>query len=257
MKVLKRLLALLVGLLSIVVFGLCVAGIVEVWLLRKPVTERTTEAFTHADRILDLTVRSTADVKTGLENAQTNLQAIKEVPAATSASSNDTGFFGRMMARALAQELGPRMGQVRQTVDLVTDTSIVLNSLLEGLDKLPLSSVGSIDVDQLRQLQESLPGITESARGLNALLDEFSGGAGPPVDLAKQTTQMEEALQRVLALVSDFQVRLTRIQEEATRLREQTLRWIGLGAVIVTVVLAWVALSQVSLFCHAVSWYRR
>src|SRR3954469_8181019 len=109
MKVFKRLLAIPVGLLSVIFFGFCVAGIVEVWMQRQPLTERTTEAFTHADRILDLTIRGTEDVQAGLENARTNLQAIRDVPPSVHNAGKDPGFFETMLARMLAEQLASKM----------------------------------------------------------------------------------------------------------------------------------------------------
>src|SRR5262249_47962526 len=122
---------------------LCVAGIVGVWSVREEVTERTTHAFQVADRALDVTARATNRVHESLQNARDNLRAIRvEEPEEGGGRrvSPEIALPQMLARRMLAQQIAPHIEEVRQTVNTVTEVSVVLNSLLEGVNELPIGS---------------------------------------------------------------------------------------------------------------------
>src|SRR5262249_31009708 len=140
MRVLRKIFALLIALISLAVFGLCAAGIYGAWSVKKPLLDNTTRTFDHAQRALQITAETVDLVNAGLQKAQTQLTAVKVVSGADKGAQKP-GFFGMITSRALAQQLGPQLNDVRRTLDVVTETSVVINSVLDGVKELPLTSV--------------------------------------------------------------------------------------------------------------------
>jgi hypothetical protein len=140
-------------------------------------------------------------------------------------------------------------------VNVVTEASVVINSLLDGIKDLPLTSLTGIDAGQMRQIESTLSGVATKSQALSAALGDSLPEEGPGLD--DRTSEVQEGLNRVLQLLSEFQSEVKRVQTRLAELKPETLAWIKAAPFIITVVLAWVALSQMSLFAHAWSWLRR
>ena len=162
----------------------------------------------------------------------------------------------RIISTSRAQRLGPNGGQVQETVSIATDAAVVLNSLLGGLNQVPLTSVNALDTDQLKQIQESLSDFTGSAQKLGVLLQQ-SAPEGESVGLEETTARMEELLDRIITWTAEFRTRVGTIQSQVADLKSRILNWIRVGPVVITVALIWVSISQLSLFAVARSWFKR
>ena len=56
--------------------------------------------------------------------------------------------------------------------------------------------------------------------------------------------------------LQDWQSDLDSVRQELPGIMEKILGWLNLAAIVVTVVLAWIGFSQVSLLAHAWRWCR-
>src|SRR5262249_47936210 len=152
----KRIMAVLFCLLSVAGFGLCAAGIVGVWVIKQPVQDRTTQIIDRADRALEVTGQTLAQAHASLRKARNDLKAIQLVTSSSGDRKEKPGFVHNMFARVLAKRLGPNVGRVHDQITQVAEGSIVLNSLLEGMQQLPITSVRALDTEQLTDIRQSL-----------------------------------------------------------------------------------------------------
>ena len=231
----KRPLAVLLIVISVVVFVACVGGAIGVWLIQRPLRDAATKTFADADRALGVTTRSVDLVDDGLRKAKLDLAAIKETTVTPAGTGMPPGIFDRIASRALADQLGPKVGQVNETVNMVTDAAVVMNSLLGGFSQLPQSSVNALDTERLQQVHDSLTDLTQSTQKLSGLLQQSSPEVNAG-DLAATTLRMEELLERVLAWVADFRSKVGGVQAEVAALRSRTLEWIRIGPIVLTAV---------------------
>ncbi len=251
----KRVVAVLLILVSVVVFLGSLAGAVGVWFVQRSLRDAATRTFADADRALGVTARSVAVVEDGLRNARTDLAAIKITAVAPAGSGMKPGFFDRLVSQALADRLGPKVGQVNETVNMAADAAVVMNSLLGGLSQLPESSISALDTERLGKVHDSLADFTQSSQQLSALLQQSApdGNAG---DLAQTTARMEELLEVVLAWAAEFKVKVAGVQADVSTLRSRALNWIRVGPIVLTAIFAWIAISQLGLIAYLRSWFR-
>ncbi len=81
-------------------------------------------------------------------------------------------------------------------------------------------------------------------------------GAAGNEEFENEATLIEQKVQFLLGLVDEFARKLTDIRDRAAALKIRTERYLFIGAVALTVLLSWFALSQISLMAHAWSWIR-
>jgi hypothetical protein len=252
MHIIRRLFALVLGLVSIAVFLACIGGTVGLWVVQKPLLEKTTLSFGKANEALDVASTTLNVVEKRLKIARQDLTTIKETAGKPKAGANPPSILDQMASRALVAQLGPNVQQVSDSVEMASDAAIVLNSLLDGLNQLPETKINSLDTERLTEIHRSLKDVTKTSQELSALLADGS----PSGSVDEKTTQMDDLLKRVLDWVGDFRTKVAQVQSDVTALKPRLHAWIHLGAVIGTVVLLWMAASQLCVLGYACSWFK-
>jgi hypothetical protein len=253
--VIRRLLAIVFVLLSLVGLAVCVAGIVGAWWVQQPLLQKATRAFDVAGRALDVTDHTLDLITAGLDRTREDLSTIKSKYAAMSKDDMKPDVNQRMISRVLADQLGPKMKQVRQAVDIATEASVVMNSFLAGLNDLPKTAVGSLDLNRLGQVRDSLSDVTHTSLRLSDLLNQGSAAADDR-DVAAATGRIAEVLDRITTVITELHERVGKAQSDVAEVKPRTMEWIHKGPTVVSVVLGWFALSQVIVLGVAVSWFR-
>src|SRR5262249_35253840 len=121
----------------------------------------------------------------------------------------------------------------------------------------PLLSVAGLDVDRLTEMNNRLATVGPTAWELSRLFGEPQPDADATSGQLSQLSRLDQTLGTMQSLVADYQTQATQVRRRTEALQANLLRWITPAAVIVSVVCFWIALSQISLLCHAWSWWKR
>jgi hypothetical protein len=87
-------------------------------------------------------------------------------------------------------------------------------------------------------------------------LSRMLGESGPEAAASDQLSRVERTLKTMQGWIADFEPRLREVRQRTEELKSRTLPWITPAAVLVSGVCFWIALSQISLMCHACSWWK-
>jgi hypothetical protein len=141
----------------------------------------------------------------------------------------------------------------------LTNTSVaLLTTAYDTLQKVETTAV---------QVSEGLGEL----QGLAGKVNDAVSGASDAAGVLKQIGPVGDALDTITGGVQQLDGRLTEIQTSVGDIRSQSgglasrvdvIRqrvpaWINVGAVAITLALLWIGLGQVSLFIHALVWFRR
>ncbi len=257
MKIFKQLCAALLGLLSVCVFVLCIVAPIGAWRVQPALTEGTARTFTKANDALEIASRSLRLADEGLRQAKEDLDTIKttNLPDETHPAKPD--FRNELMSSFLVDRLGNKVHNVSETVSAVTDASIVLNSLMDGLNRLPEPSLVGLNTDQLKQFQHSLTDVAKSAQELNGLLELGAPEAMGNYPVVMQVSLIDQVMARLIRRVGEFREKVTALQTELGAVKTRTLEWIRIGPMVITIVSLWLAACQVSMFVLARAWFKR
>jgi hypothetical protein len=253
-NVCKRILAGLALLLSAAMLLLSLAGGVGVWVVKGPVTAKATRVFGRIDAALDVAEQNLDQVKASLARAAERLDSAREEQRKLAQRPPPRSTLQRLVARKVLPRIAPDLGNAHEKLHAVAEAAVVVNSVLEDVGNFPLLSVPGLDLDRLAEMNSRLADVGPAAWELSRLLGE----PGPDSDAAgAQLSRIERALQTMRGLIAEYEPRLTEVRQRTQALKSRTLPWVTPAAVLISVVCAWIALSQVSLLSHAWSWWKQ
>jgi hypothetical protein len=224
--------------------------------MRPVVNERTAILGEHSDKILGLTEDSLRQVEAILARAREDVGAVHEAARGIPPPEIKPGGLQKFMLKKLTAEFSPRVEEAQRILDAALNGAVILNSVLKGVEQLPLTEVVQLDTDQLHNLAGELREATGTALKLNAVIQGLQGGKQSSAEVAEQAAQIQEVLARGEGRVGAFTDRVTQVRQRLDQLRGELSGWITAAAVVVTVLAAWLALGNLCLLLRGWSWLR-
>jgi hypothetical protein len=253
---LRRLLGLIVLLVALVVLAGCVAGGVGIWPARQRAAEKVEDISQRLDRGLKRVESVNQRIKDALQRARADLAQVNKRSAELDGSTAKKRMTTVMLRQMLEQKIGPNVNQVSGRLNTLTDAAVVLASLLQSLEELPAGHKSVLSPDKLSRLAEVAAQLPGPLQKLQALLGD-PDAAPEQGDVSAAANEVDLVLQRCQAIMDDWESNLQTATVEFHRIRDDIPTWLTRIAIAVTVVCAWVGLSQISLMAHAWKWCRR
>ena len=255
MSVGKRLVAGLVMLLCVAGLLLSLGMGVGVWLVKAPLTARVTRIFERLDSGLDIVNQCLEHARTSLDRAAERLEAVKQEQRQLAQEPQRGMATRRIMARTIQQSIAPEFDNAHESLHTVAEASVVLNSVLEDLGNFPFLDATGLNVDRLKAINTQLSAVESSAWEFTRLLGESSSESDADTASAS-LSRMEQSLKTMQGWIAEYGPQAALVHQRTQELNTQTLRWITPASVTITLVCFWIAVSQISLFCHARSWWK-
>jgi hypothetical protein len=255
MKAIKLIFGVLFILLGLAGTGFCIAGLVGMWRYKQPLTDWTERAAQQAEKTLGIVSRGLGELNKSLANARAKLDTINDAAAEKSPDSKDSRTK-RMLARVAVSELGPRIGSARDTVDMVAEGSVVLNSMLTDLLARPQAK-SFLDTDRLREISESLRTTAKASEEISGLLAKDDPNTKENTEAIQgKTSVIAEALEKIKALLGKCLEEIDAIRGDVARLTPNVSVWMSWGVWGLTVALIWIILGQLCLFVVGWRWLK-
>ena len=143
----------------------------------------------------------------------------------------------------------------RDTLVEVHAASVVMQSLLGQVNDLPMGLSSSLSLAELKNIESQLVEVETRSRDLTNLLGPPSSDGEAAV--RDQATRTSDALDRLIDVATRYHSDLQRLQTKVQDYRTRTLFWLSWVPILLTALLVWLILSQLSLFLHAWSWLRK
>jgi hypothetical protein len=256
MKVCKRILAGLTLLLGTAGLLLSLAGGVGVWVVKEPVTAGATHVFGRVEEKLDKAEQSLNHVATSLARAAERLDRVRQEQRKL--AKKPPPALQRILARTVRQgieRIAPQLGNANEELHTVAEAAVVVNSILEDVGSFPFLSISGLDNDRLTEMNHRLAGVAPAAWELSRLLGEPGQGGGSDA-AGDRLSRIERTVKTLRRFIAQYKSQLKQVRQRAEGLKSATLQWITPAAVLISLVCLWIALSQVSLLCHAWSWWK-
>jgi hypothetical protein len=241
--------AMILGVVGILVSGALIFGC---WWFLSSVNQRTSQALERVETILDATSASFDQVRTSLQAADRELQNIREAEKRPAETKSRQPQLGKAASRRLASKLTASLGDTQHSVRIAVDTAVVVNSLLDGLDEVPLVHLSKLDTAQLQEVSERVSTLTSRAQKLQAML-ETSSGSG---EVDEETSRIREILSQVTVALLKVADRIDVAKGRVGELRSRINGWLLAAAIGLSVILLWIGIGQWSLLAHGWSWCR-
>ena len=253
MPLFKRILAGLVMGTSTIVAIVAVVAIIGAWAINTPVT-------TTLLNVLDAVDGGLVQIDTGVSNfnqrLDDTLQGLGELTAEIEQLGEDVAensiILNAIEAR-WGEELAPAVDNLRQTAQGVRDTVAGIKATIEAVNSIPFVTVPAPEGENLQNVSDSVAELQENTQAFRREVADKRAEAADKLSerLKRPIERLSSGLQSLQTVLIEMDDGITQTLTEIRWLQEQVPVWIDWLSVIVTVIMLWLILSQVSLFTHA------
>jgi hypothetical protein len=251
----RRILAGIVFLVATAMLLLSLAGGVGVWIVKEPATAKAAHVFERVEAALDKADQGLDHADASLGRAAERLESARQQQRRLVREPGKLDVARRFLARTVQQKIAPEMEDAHEKLHTVAEAAVVVNAVLEDVGNFPLLSVTGLNVDRLTEMNNQLAAVGPMAWELSRILGDARPGGAAEVGEA-QRSRIEQTLKTMHTAIGEYHSQVTEVRERTEALKAKIFPWITPGAAIFSCVCFWIALSQISLLCHAWSWWK-
>ena len=246
MTILRKIAAILVMILAVVGLLICVAGLVGAWVVNTPVTDVITSLLGTAGDYLGLADQATQMASATMSDVTRRLDDLGQ--AATSLSDGQKA------------QIDARVEEITQPIARVSALAGTASQGLTSLDST-LNSLGRIPGLRVPQPQADLGAIGARLDAVSAKLDALhttvNSAALDGQRVQGATTALSSELQGVQTELSRWSSGIGQRQAAIQSVSNRVPGLIDLASVAATLFVLLFGAGQVSLFIHALQWFRK
>jgi len=246
----KRILAILVMVISVLVLVLSLAGIIAVWIVRPQIASSLENVAANAEtRVANLN-QGLDQLDTGLADAH---DQVAEMEQNLQSFGEDTEE-NKPLITALTDSLESKFGQFIDTASQIATTIIeaaaALNSTVETLNALPFIDIPNPEFERLETLAQDFEDLQTQVQDLRTTIDQRQSEIiqGTVSIIATPLTRINDRLDSLQSRVAGYIEILAAIQEGLSYFESSIRSWLTYAAVLITLILLWLAFSQTGLF---------
>lgn len=256
----------IVGLILVIiaVFSLLldVAGVVQVWMLRGPVTQDAINTLDLLNSTLDTTSQGLAVAKASLQSVTATIGVLQDTVSSAAATianaSNSVNSLSGIVGNKLSETVTSALG----TLDVVQSTAQTVDEVLGGLSKLPFvnipytpeqslsASVGDLS-DKLSQVPQSLSDLEANLANSGSSLDQVGNDAN---SLAASLGQVESDMAKLVSVIEQYESQVKAFQGTIQNLRANIVTIIWGIVLFLTFILLWLAATMVMTLWKGLEW---
>lgn len=253
----RKIIAGILIVISSILLGLSIAGIVLVWTYNEPLAEFSTTRLQAIDTEL-------GQAQTALQNAAFELErTLRTVEAAEKSLvtlkadfSQAKALFGDVNG-TLEQQLLPGLKTSREKIEQVKSSLLELRANVAKINALPFTKL-NLPSDKL------LNDLIASADLLDVQITQVEGLAKKASTFMEDAsylmegdlTETKDTLQSFLTVVREYDQKFTGGREQLAVLTGSLPGWIHTAALSLTIFLFWFGFSQLSVILHGLSLWR-
>jgi hypothetical protein len=242
-------------LLSTVGIVCCVAGIAGIWMLHQTVREKVEKVTARLDGGLERASVANQRVQLALEQARASVDQVSKESAALGGNDEKSRRATSTLRKLIRRQVGPNINDLGVRLATLSDAATAISSLLGSFQEFQPFATGRLKSDKIEGWTDQATQLSTKLRRLEAAVgDGDKEGSGR--EIAAASGAVENALQRCQAKVDDWQSELEGTREELGDAGTRILGWLTSVVIVVTLVFVWVAVGQISLFAHALTWWR-
>lgn len=264
MSVFKRILGVLLIIISAVSLVLSLVTIVGVWNLRGPLANGLNSSLALVDDTLTSTGQALIVVDETLQTIGANVTAAQSTFETLGKTINDSAPALESTAQLLTTSLPVTLASAQDALSASAESAKVVDGVLGLLSDLPFSN---IEYDPEVTLSDSLSSIGESLTGLPESLEQLGSRLGPTVDnlpalgrslsqLGGTIAQLQANLDSTRQLMTSYQQLIGRYQGLIRSVQQFTSTLVLVVPIVVTFFAFWLAIVQFLALLKGWEWVR-
>jgi hypothetical protein len=254
MNFFRRLTGLVTVLLSAIGAIGCIAVAVGVWVVYQGVAERVQRVSDKLDVALKQVATATDTVQRVLGKARADLAQVTKESGNLDAGGDKSKLAARTVRALLREQTEPTLDELGGRLATMADAAVVVSSLLQSLEDLPVAQQFGLDPEQLKQR-------ANDAQRLSGILRRLEGAIGDgdkegARQVAAAARDVNAVLEDCSAAVGNWQSELSTARARLAQVKADVLGWMIYAAIGLSVLALWMAAGQVCLLSRGLRWCR-
>jgi chromosome segregation ATPase len=265
MNALKRSVGWGIVLLSAVVLLFCLAGMAGVWMLKGRVDAIGTGVLSAADDSLTFVDEKLERIEGVLKNSTERIRPLSRAVERLQQDKPEAKAEVTSLLKTLDKEVFDKLKSAQTWIDSSHAVAVGVGRVSEAVvsSKFAAShqdSVGVAVAERVQDFSESVAEVLAALQDVRRDLVELRDNVGVARKIAARIVarflQVEERLVGICERIDRFRAGLVETKETVGDLKSTFGWWTTLGAVALTVLLAWFGVSQIGMMLHGWSFAR-
>jgi len=260
MNLVKRILAVMVMVLSVLLIILLVGGIVGNWIANKTLTDGIVQVLTGVDTVLGRTEQALTRLDTAVGNTRDRVAAFDENVATAGENFVENPVILTALAERLDLGIGPAVAEVREAVQSIRETAMAVQNTIQALNSMPFISIGGsvADESKLQALSDSVTDLTEGIREIRDGIREAKAEAATEVvsTLGAGTSRLNARLTDIETTVSGYGDQVSTLRTNVSEFKSALTFWLDVASVVITLLLLWLIFAHVVTFVFGLSLFK-
>jgi hypothetical protein len=256
--VFNRILAVIVILIATIAFLASAAGLVSVWIVRKPARDTVTALSKFVNDKFGIIDQALAQVGTRADEGRQALTRVNDAVSKPSDRFEENSPVLIALTRAAGNDLAPRIADLRTQAAALRDGVLAVNAALETLDSFGFIAIPTFG-DELSAVSERVDAVQSDVQDLRVAIDEARTGVSANLVAAAtaQTTKIDSVLAQIKSTVMKYQTAVAQKRQQVTDVSHRVLRAINVLVLSMTALFLVVAVGQVLLIYVCWQYVRR
>lgn len=259
---LRSILGLAMVVLALISLLIAIAGIVQVWVLREPVTRDAITTLDLLNSTLDTTSQGLGIAKTSLKSVTATIGALQSTVASTATTIENASASVSSLSDIVGNNLSSTIDSALGALDAVENTTKTIDEVLSGLAGLPflnfkydpekpLSASVSDLTDQLREVPQSLGALEKNLTTSGNSLDQVGNDA---TKLASNLGQVQSDMQELVGVIEQYEGQVKAFQGTVRNLRENIVTIVWGIVLFATFILFWLGATMLQTLWNGLEW---
>lgn len=253
MNTAKRIAAVVVMIVGLLVLLASLAGIAGTWIVRGQLDAELTGIVTAAETRAGAIQQQLTGLDSALTQARSQVSAVEQEVQAFGTDLEQNRPLLSAISDRLGLDLSPLVERAREIMSSVRETMAAVNTAVEAINAIPFVSVPVPELEKLSKLSDDIDGFRTEVQNLRTTIEqrrtEIIQGAVSLI--TTPTSQIGSVLDKMQGTVSGYREEVRAVQDGLSNLNASLSSGLTWAAVILSFVLLWIVLSQVALLVLA------
>ncbi len=255
MSLLRRFAGAMAALLSTVGIVCCIAGIAGIWMFHQGMSAKVKSITARLDGGLQRVSIANQNFQRALEQARASVGKVSKESTVLGSGDEKSRRAANALRKLVRQQVGPNISNLSVQLVTFSDAAAAVSSLLQSFQELPLGKTSFTKFDKMDDWRVQTAQLADTLERLEAVVGDGNKESSGP-EIAAASSAVDLALQRCQQKVADWQSELEAAREGLQFVQAEIFGWVTPAAIVVTLLCAWVAVGQISVFAHALPWCR-
>ena len=254
---LKRVLSITAIILSGLVIILCATGVVGIWAASGKIIDTGTKLISGAEKVANATQIGLKSIDRELSSLEEDTATIQKATAQLSQNIADKGLILVLLPPAREEKLTNSIDSIK---DALTTAEQMVSSLIDTLtfiDSMPFVDLPKPEPDSLQAMAAKVGELNASIDNTKALIQQArDNSAGASQKVSDSAEVINTKIKETRTEVQSRSEQVAGIQDSLASFKESLPTSVYIGALIITLILAWVIYTQVLIIQFALTKYK-